>query len=152
MVDSLETIANALLATLTSATGSVTWGQPPSRAAKIWAAKSPADQPCLFLITHGGVVSQKVGFGVSKVIYHFNILIYMRADESSGTVPETQLVNMWTAIANALLPKSPGARQDLGVPALIENAWIEGEFVMDTGILDAQQMILIPVMVSTGLY
>lgn len=152
MVDNPEAIANALLAVLTSGTASISWAQTPSRAAKIWGSVSPANQPCMFVIGGGGALEQKVGYGVSRHVLHFTVLVYMRADESSGSIPETQLNTVWTAIANAMLPSMPGRRQDLGVPNLVNNACIEGDWFMDSGILDAQQALLIPIKVYTGAF
>lgn len=155
MVDNPDQIAAALLTKLTSGTASganqVNWGAPPSRAAKIWGNKTPADQPCLFVISMGAHVTREAGYGASKVIYRYTLLAYNRADESTGSVPETPLLNIFTALANVLAPL-PGSRQTLGIPTIINDAWIEGEVLMDTGILDAQQMLEIPVLASTGLY
>jgi hypothetical protein len=42
-----------------------------------------------------------------------------------------------------------GERQTLG--GIVNNAWINGEVMIDTGILDQQCALLIPVDVETGL-
>jgi len=98
------------------------------------------------------VVIRTAGYGVSKLIYRYVALVYMRADESAGSIPETQLNGVWTAVVNALLPSMPGKKQDLGIPNIVNDAWIEGDWLMDTGILDAQQELTIPILVSTGAY
>lgn len=159
MVDSVTTIANALLALLTSATASViTWAQPPSRAAKIWSNVEPPDQPCMYLINAGGNQSQTAGYGASKGIHHFHVLVYMRADGAmTGTIPEDQLLAVWAAINNAMNTNAttgnmnlPGKAQNLGL-AFVNHAWIEGDWFMDTGILDQQCALVIPIKVAVGI-
>jgi hypothetical protein len=164
MVDNIENIANALLALLTAATASAgsspfAWAQPPSRAAKIWGNVDPASQPCMFVIGVGGTIGQTAGYGTSKGCHHFNILVYMRADaDTLGTIPETQLNAAWVSIINAMMTDPatgntfllPGKPQNLGL-AYVANAWIEGDWFMDTGILDQQMALVIPIKVTVGI-
>ena len=42
-----------------------------------------------------------------------------------------------------------GERQTLG--GIVNNAWIEGEVIMDTGILDQQLALMVPVSVECGI-
>ena len=65
--------------------------------------------------------------------------MYIRGDASldpSAILPATQLNAVWKSIENILSSSPIGERQTLG--GIVNNAWIEGEVMMDTGILDQQ--------------
>jgi hypothetical protein len=76
-------------------------------------------------------------------------MIYIRADAGPDAVPDTVINQMLDAIGLVLQSIPPGEKQTLG--GLVENAWVEGEILIDSGILDQQCVIQIPVKVVTGI-
>lgn len=145
-----ETVANALISLLATATinGSPAFVKV-GRNAKIWSNVDAADQPAMYLIHYGDSVVQKQSFGLPKYTFHFVIMIYIRADAGPDAVPDTVINQMLDAIGLALQSIPPGEKQTLG--GLVENAWVEGEILIDSGILDQQCVIQIPVKVVTGI-
>jgi hypothetical protein len=120
-----------------------------SRIARIWSAVGPENQPALFLIPGGGVITQDQAFGITKYLLAYDVLVYTRSDEGSKTPPQTLFNECWAAIDTALRASPPGFPQTLG--GLVTNAWIEGQVLIDTGILDEQCAVKIPIKVITGL-
>ena len=144
-----ETIALALFVRL----GQINYAfKTMDRRGKIWTNVAPADQPYIGLIERGGMVVQNTAIGLTKHTLHFIILVYIRGDESqnaSAILPATLLNAVWKATETVLNSSPIGERQTLG--GIVNNAWIEGEVIMDTGILDNQLALTIPVAVECGL-
>ena len=145
-----EVVATALFNLLkatqvNSAAAFVTTGQNP----KIWSNTTPGDQPAMYLIDVGETVVQNQAYGLSKYVLHFEILVYVRADASPLAIPATQLRTLRDAIDAQMQSVPPGERQTLG--GVVYHAWIEGDVLVDTGILDKQCVIMIPVKVLTGI-
>ena len=145
-----EVVATALFNLLkaTQVNGSspfVSMGQNP----KIWSKLTPGDQPAMYLVDIGETVVQNQAYGLSKYLLHFEILIYVRADASPAAIPATQLRTLRDAIDAQMQSIPPGERQTLG--NVVYHAWIEGEVLVDTGILDQQCVVMIPVKVLTGI-
>lgn len=120
-----------------------------SRIGRIWSNVGPENQPALFLIPNGGTVQQDQAFGIMKYVLGYDVLVYTRADEGSKTPPQTLFNDCWSAIDTALRGTPSGFPQTLG--GLVTNAWIEGQVLIDTGILDEQCAVKIPIKVITGL-
>ncbi len=120
-----------------------------SRRPRTWSQTGNEGQPALFLAPLGGSITQEQPFGLSKYILHYMVLVYTRADEGSDTPPQTLLNNCWKAVNGAIAAKPPGYKQTLG--GLVENAWIEGEVPMGSGILDPQCALEIPIRALTGI-
>ena len=120
-----------------------------SRKAKVWSNTNNSDQPAMFLIHTGEQVLQNQVFGLPKYLLHFEILIYARADANPSVTPDTLINGLLDAIDAQLQSKPPAERQTLG--NLVYHAWIEGEILIDTGIIDQQIAVLVPVKVRTTL-
>jgi hypothetical protein len=121
-----------------------------SRRAKVWSNTNNADQPAMYLIHTGEQVLQNQIFGVPKYLLHFEVVIYARADANPAIAPDTQINSLLDAIdAQMQTTTPPGERQTLG--GLVYHAWIEGEILIDTGILDQQVAIMVPVKVRIAL-
>lgn len=120
-----------------------------SRVGKMWSDIPDAAQPAMFLFQVGEGAAQPA-IGLYKWSLRFWCLIYLKADPSqadSGVTVETQINALLDAFESALQPIK-GEKQTLG--GLVNNTWIEGEVVIDTGILDQQCAIIIPLIVQTG--
>lgn len=149
-----EAIANALFALLDG----VKWGDTnqfgwnkSSRHGQIWGATNANDQPGMFLVPDSPsetYVPAKL-FGPSKIFLHYRVIVYTRADGTDfDTTPETEQNQILTAIAEAL--NGPiGGIQNLGL-SYVAHTWIEGEIFKDTGILDQQCALSIPIRVLTA--
>jgi hypothetical protein len=144
-----ETIAAALLTLLQ---GTKIGGQPAflttGRRARVWGDVTPGDQPAAFLNHGGETAMQDKAYGATKWLLHFEIVIYLRADATPDAVPDTAINAILDAV-DAQILGTPGQRQTLG--KVVYQTWIEGEILIDTGILDQQVAILIPIKVLTGI-
>jgi hypothetical protein len=141
-----EVIANALFIRL----GQTSYPfKAMDRRGKIWANVNASDQPYLALIERGGTGVQNEAIGLQKWTLHFLVLVYIQADANPSTIPATAINAAFKAIASIMNSSPMGERQTLG--GIVNNAWINGEVMIDTGILDQQCALLIPVDVETGL-
>lgn len=158
MQQTRETIALALFNQLKviSFDASASGGSPAqtfqttARKGRIWTEVPDAAQPAMFLFQIGEVGSQK-NYGLYKWHLHFWCLIYLKADASdadAGTTVETTINNVLDAIEKALQPVI-GTINTLGLRG-ITNAWIDGQVSIDTGVLDQQCAIVIPITVEAG--
>jgi hypothetical protein len=121
------------------------------RKGKIWSNVNITDQPYFALIERGGEVVQNQAIGLTKHTLHFLVLVYIRADADqspSAPVPATQLNAAWKAIEGIMNSVPLGERQTLG--GIVNNAWINGPVMIDTGILDEQCALMIPIDVEVG--
>lgn len=109
----------------------------------------PANQPYLGLVQLGMSQVENQAQGLEKWLLHFRVLVYIRADADPETIPATQLNNALQAVVGIMRSSPIGVQQTLG--GIVDNAWIEGEILMDTGILDQQCALLIPVVVDCGI-
>jgi hypothetical protein len=107
-----------------------------------------ANQPHLCLVELGANVVQDSTWGLSKYKLEFWILVYIRCDATPGAVPATELNAALKAIAEVMNSSPLGERQTLG--GIVENAWIDGEILMNGAILGEQASMKIPIQVLTG--
>ena len=122
------------------------------RQGQIWSSVNVADQPYFALIERGFEALQDEAIGLTKWRLRYDVLVYIRADanqDPSAPVPATILNAALKAIVEAMNSQPIGEKQTLG--GIVNNAWISGSGVIDTGILDQQCAILIPVTVECGL-
>ncbi len=120
------------------------------RAGMMWQDVGSVGQPAMFVFQIGESGTQAQAIGLTKWRLHFWCMIYLRADAaqiSQQTTIETQMNDILDKIEKALQPIR-GEKQTLG--GIVNNAWIEGQIIIDTGILDQQCALIIPVMVETG--
>jgi hypothetical protein len=155
-----ETIAAALFAQLQ--TVNYPFVGTPTRAAKEWPKVDPSQQPIWYLIHPAETISQDRSgiFGLSVYTLHFTILVYSRTDPAADPInnpPDTAINQILDAFEAALKPGFSYQAQTLGQGGqgqpqglLVANSWIEGDILIDSGILDDQVAILIPVHVKTG--
>jgi hypothetical protein len=147
---SREAVAAALFTQLAGTKiGGVSPFNTTGRRARIWSDLSPGDQPAMFLIHTGEQAVQNQAPGLTKWMLHFEVLIYARVDPSPSSTPDTFINAILDALDAQMQTTPPGERQTLG--GVIYNAWIEGQIFIDTGILDQQIAILVPIRVMTGI-
>jgi hypothetical protein len=152
-----ETIAIALFNQLQTANGTGTQEngaaqfnfQSTDRRGQVPENMPGANQPYLGLVQLGFSQVENQAQGIEKWLLHFRVLVYIRADASPEAIPATQLNAALLAIVNAMRSVPYGERQTLG--GLVDNAWIEGDVLQDTGIIDQQMALMIPIIVDVGL-
>lgn len=118
------------------------------RAGVMW--DNVPSQPAMFLFQVGESGTQASAIGLTKWRLHFWCLIYLRAQPQAvgqDDTIETTMNQILDAIESTLQPIR-GEKQTLG--GIVNNAWIEGQIGVDTGILDQQCALIIPLMVETG--
>lgn len=122
-----------------------------NRAPRIWSDVDPTEQPCLSLIHVAEGALQDQANGVTRWTMDFHLLGYCRADAVPAplTIPDQQINALLDAIEHQLEPTPRWGRvQTLG--GLVANCFIEGEVLIDTGILDQQCAFVVPIRVITG--
>ena len=121
------------------------------RAGRMWSDLADAAQPAMFLFQVGETATQqRTAIGLYKWEMDFWCLIYLRADPAqvdAGTTVETAMNAILDALEKALQPIT-GEKQTLGW--IVNNVWIEGQIIVDTGITDQQCALIIPLKVQTG--
>lgn len=119
-----------------------------SRRARIWTNVTSAEQPVIFLVKVSEAIDQST-WGAPRYRLKYVVLCYLRADAAPNLVPEVEINKVLDAVDVTLLGTPPGEKQTLG--GVVENCWIEGDVMIDTGILDQQIVIVIPVSILTGI-
>jgi len=109
----------------------------------------PAMQPYLGLVELGFSQVENQAQGLEKWLFHFRVLVYIRADATPDAIPATEINKAMKALVAVMRTNPIAERQTLG--GLVDNAWIEGQILIDTGILDQQSALMIPIMVDCGL-
>jgi hypothetical protein len=120
-----------------------------SRVARIWATTGIENQPAAFLVPLGASIIEDQAYSVPKYVLQYAVLVYTRAEDGPDNVPQILLNQCWKAVNDALRATPPGSPQTLG--GLVVNAWIEGQVTMQSGILDKQCALEIPVHAIVGL-
>jgi hypothetical protein len=119
-----------------------------SRRARIWTNVTPAEQPAVFLVKARETLDQTT-WEAPRYRLSYLVLCYLRADAAPNLIPEVEINKVLDAVDATLLGTPPGEKQTLG--GVVENCWIEGDVMIDTGILDQQIVIVIPVSILTGI-
>jgi hypothetical protein len=140
-----ETISAALFTLLTTMNYSF---KVTDRVGQIWSNVDPSEQPYMGLVERGATGVQNQAMGLEKWTLHYLVLVYLRADATPTAIPAQQLNAVLQAIAEVINSSPLGERQTLG--GLVNNVWINGQCIMDTGIIDQQCALLVPVDVELG--
>lgn len=108
-------------------------------------------QPYLALIELGGRQTTVTvpAQGLERWMLEYAAVVYIRRPAVPEAIPGTLLNEAWYAIVNVMRSPQPMfQRQQLG--GIVDNAWIEGNCVFNTGILDEQMRLLVPIVVDVG--
>jgi hypothetical protein len=119
-----------------------------SRRARIWTNVTPSEQPALYLIKVSEGYDQST-WGAARYRLKYLMLCYLRADAQPNVVAEVEINKALDALDATLAGKPPGTKQTLY--GIVENCWIDGDVMIDTGILDQQIVIVVPVSILTGI-
>ena len=135
-----ESIYAALFELIESAAAFVT----AERRLRHWSDVAPAEQPALFQ-------SQKSETGAVKAlgaptVWTLNVELYLYVHSSDPyQAPATILNPLIDAVEAALAPAMTTGIHDLGLPAMVQHAYIAGRIETDEGVLGDQAIAIIPV-------
>jgi hypothetical protein len=108
-----------------------------------------ANQPHMCLVELGGKAVQDTAIGLTKWQLEFWVLVYIRCDATRAAVPATEINAALKAIAEIMNSSPLAERQTLG--GIVENAWIDGEILINGAVLGEQASMKIPIQVTCGL-
>ena len=115
-----------------------------SRRLRHWSDLGPAEQPAIFMSEKGGVARVKaLGAPVVWTLYA-DIWVYAFSADPYAA-PATILNPLLDAVEAALAPVPATGIQDLGLPAMVQHAYISGKIETDEGVLGDQAIATIPV-------
>ena len=115
-----------------------------SRRLRHWADVSPAEQPAVFLCEKGS--EAKVKALGAPVVWTLHADFYLYAQSSDPyTAPATILNPLLDAVEAALAPSPATGIQDLGMPIVVQHAYISGKIETDEGVLGDQAIAIVPV-------
>ena len=109
-----------------------------------WSDVSPAEQPALFMAQNTEQASVKT-LG-APAVWTLSIDLYVYAHSSDPYLaPATVLNPLLDAVEAALAPPATTGIQDLGLPAMVQHAYISGKIETDEGVLGDQAVAIVPV-------
>lgn len=141
-------ISQALFARLQKA---YSWARS-ERGAEIWSNISPVDQPFLGLLCPRESASQTQAWGETRWERFYFAMVYLRRDQmplEDGQYFSDLVDDMLDSIDASLAGDLPGEANTLG--GLVTQCAIDGDINVDSGILDNQAVILVPIHVVVGI-
>lgn len=148
MRTSRRQISQALFAQLTSA---YNWARA-ERGTQIWSNVAPIDQPFLGLLCPSETANQQQAWGLTRWERLYYAMIYLRRDQmplEEGEYFSDRIDDLLDVIDAALQPTPPGDANTLS--GLVTQCSIDGEILVDAGILDNQAVVMIPIHVVVGI-
>ena len=115
-----------------------------NRRLRHWADVAPAEQPALFMSEKGGHATIKaLGAPIVWTLYA-DFYIYVHSSDPYAA-PATVLNPLLDALELALAPSPVTGIQNLGLPAMVQHAYIAGKIETDEGVLGDQAIAIVPV-------
>jgi hypothetical protein len=109
-----------------------------------WSDVGPAEQPALFMSEKGSVAKVKaLGAPVIWTLYA-DFYIYVHSSDPHEA-PAILLNPLLDALEAALAPQPATGIQNLGLPAMVQHAYISGKIETDEGTLGDQAIAIVPV-------
>lgn len=109
-----------------------------------WSDVAPAEQPALFAAQKSETASIKT-LG-APTVWTLAVDLYLYAHSSDPYLaPATVLNPLLDAVEAALAPSATTGVQDLGLPAMVQHAYISGKIETDEGVLGDQAVAIVPV-------
>lgn len=135
-----EAIYAALFARAATAAGFVTVG----RRSRPWADVAAAEQPALFMVQKSEAAA--VPTLGAPTVWTLAVELHLYA-HSSGPyqAPAIVLNPLLDAVEAALAPSPVTGVQDLGLPSMVQHAYIAGKIKSDEGALGDQALAVIPI-------
>jgi hypothetical protein len=115
-----------------------------SRRLRHWSDVGPTEQPALFMSEKGSRAQIKA-LG-APVVWTLYADLFLYAHSSDPYLPPASLLNpLLDAIEAALAPAPATGIQDLGLPAMVQHAYIAGRIETDEGVLGDQAIAIVPI-------
>lgn len=115
-----------------------------SRRLRHWADVAPAEQPALFMSEKGGqAATKRLGTPIVWTLYA-EFYLYVHSSDPY-LAPATILNPLLDALEVALAPASTTGIQNLGMPEMVQHAYIAGKIETDEGVLGDQAIAIVPV-------
>ena len=135
-----EPIYAALFGRVAGAAKFVTAG----RRLRHWSGLTAAEQPALFMRQKTKIA--KVATLGAPTVWTLIVDLYVYAHASNPYLaPATILNPLIDAVEATLAPLAATGLQDLGLPAMVQHAYIAGKIETDEGVLRDQAVAIIPV-------
>jgi hypothetical protein len=117
-----------------------------NRRLRHWADVAPAEQPALFMSEKGGAAVMKA-LG-APIVWTLYADFYVYVHSSDPYLAPAMLLNpLLDALEAALAPSPATGIQNLGLPAMVQHAYIQGKVETDEGVLGDQAIAIVPVAV-----
>lgn len=114
-----------------------------------WSQRSNLESPEFYQLQLPQMSKQNT-FGANVWKLHAIWFIYVPVNtDDFKTVVSTTLNNYLDALDNAISASLSGQKQTLG--NLVTNAWIDGDVIVDEGLLSPPALIAIPISIITGI-
>ena len=105
---------------------------------------APIEQPALFMSEKGGhAVIRALGAPTAWTLYA-DFYIYVHSSDPYAA-PATILNPLLDALERALAPSPATGIQNLGLPLMVQHAYISGKIETDEGVLGDQAIAIVPV-------
>lgn len=122
------------------------------RGTEIWSNVSAVDQPFLGLLCPRESASQPEAWGLTRWERFYFAMIYLRRDQmplEEGQYFSDLIDDLLDSIDLSLHGEFPGDANTLG--GLVTQCAIDGDVMVDTGVLDNQAVLLVPIHVVVGI-
>jgi hypothetical protein len=115
-----------------------------NRRLRHWAEVAPAEQPALFMSEKGGMaVTKALG---APIVWTLYADFYVYVHSSDPYLAPAMLLNpLLDAVEAALAPSPATGIQNLGLPEMVQHAYIVGKIETDEGVLGDQAIAIVPV-------
>lgn len=135
-----EPIYAALFALVSAAADFVT----AERRLRHWSDVAPAEQPALFQSQRSETAAVKT-LG-APTVWTLAVELYLYVHSSDPYRAPAMLLNpLLDAVESALVPSGVTGVQDLGLPSMVQHAYIAGKIETDEGALGDQAVAMIPI-------
>jgi hypothetical protein len=115
-----------------------------NRRLRHWTDLGPAEQPALFMSEKGGVAQIKALGAPTVWTLYADFYVYVHSDDPYAA-PAMLLNPLLDALEAALAPSPTTGVQNLGLPQMVQHAYIAGKIETDEGVLGDQAIAIVPV-------
>jgi hypothetical protein len=115
-----------------------------NRRLRHWSDVPPVEQPALFMSQKGAHASMKA-LG-APIVWTLYVDFYVYAHSSDPYAAPSIILNpLLDALEQALSPSMATGIQNLGLPEMVQHAYIAGKIETDEGVLGDQAIAIVPV-------
>ena len=115
-----------------------------NRRLRHWADLAAAEQPALFMSEKGGLATTKALS--APIVWTLYADFYVYAHSSDPYLAPAAILNpLIDALEAALAPSPTTGIQNLGLPEMVQHAYIAGKVQTDEGVLGDEAIAIVPV-------